>query len=102
MNLYQNMMQNLPWQPPAQRIVIDVQNEEEMYNYPVAPGNSVYFGNVNEPMIYIKTMASQYGMPMVEKFKRVEETKPVTEYALKTDVDELRAMIEKLTEAKDE
>lgn len=89
-NGYQQMMQ----QAPPGVTMIDVRSEDEMMRYPVAPGTSVYFRNITEPVIYIKTMASQYGQPVVERFKRVEEAAaPAPEYALKSDLDALAAAV---------
>ena len=89
----QQMMQ----QAPQGVTMIDVRSEDEMMRYPVAPGTSVYFRNVTEPVIYIKTMASQYGQPVVEKFRRVDEqAAPAPEYALKSDLDALAAMVASL------
>lgn len=89
----QQMMQ----QAPQGVTMIDVRSEEEMTRYPVAPGTSVYFRNITEPVIYIKTMASQYGQPVIEKFRRIEEqAAPAPEYALKSDLDALAAMVASL------
>ena len=51
-----------------------IQNENEVLNYPVAPGNSVSFKHQTEPFIYIKTMGlSQFDRPKVVKYKLTEE-----------------------------
>ena len=86
--------------------IIPVQSEQDVLRYPVAPGASVTMRIEGTPYIYTKTMGvSQFDQPVIEKYRLVKEDvqgpKPA-EYALKSDVDELREMLKKLTEANDE
>lgn len=58
---------------------IPVHSDNEVLNYPVAPGNSLYFKHENLPYIYIKSMGiNQFDSPKITKFKLTEE-KMVTE-----------------------
>jgi len=55
-------------------IFIPVHSDAEVINYPVAPGNSVYFKHENELIIYIKSMGlSQFDTPKITRYKLVEE-----------------------------
>lgn len=81
---------------------ISVRSEIEARNYPVAPGNSVTFIDENAPYCYTKTMGfSQFDRPRFEKFKlvkeetqeQVNEQAPSVQYALKTDLDDLKGDI---------
>ena len=61
-------------QPTMQQGFITIRNEQEIFNYPVAPGNSVSFKHENKPYIYIKTMGlSQFDRPSIVKYKLTEE-----------------------------
>lgn len=57
--------------------IINVRNENEARNYPVAPGNSITFKDENMPYIYVKTMGfNQLDSPSFERFKLVKEDIP--------------------------
>lgn len=114
--------QNQQTQPQIQNGgFIQVHNEDEARNYPIAPGNSVTFKDENAPYVYTKTMGfSQLDRPIFEKYRLVKEddmptqNPPVSaeiaqqtnniDYALKTDltalqteIDALKQRIEELT-----
>ena len=114
MQQLQQMQQ--PQQKPVQSgELVFVQTEEEARNYPVAPGNSVTFKNVNEPYFYTKTMGfSQLDKPEFKRYRVLEDetvqevpkTVPKTgetpqgidlsAYALKSDFTALRAEFDAL------
>lgn len=73
MQQLQQMQQ--PQQKPTQSgELVFVQMEEEARNYPVAPGNSVTFKNVNEPYFYTKTMGfSQLDKPEFKRYRVLED-----------------------------
>ena len=93
---------------------IQVHDENEARNYPIAPGNSVTFKDENAPYVYTKTMGfSQLDRPIFEKYRLVKEddiqvaqNQPVNapnsqaanmiDYALKTDLAALQAEIDTL------
>lgn len=93
-----------------------VQSEQEARSYPVAPGNSITFKDESQPYCYVKTMGfNQLDRPVFEKYRLVKEDapsepiqSPVTQsqpkedkdipYALKSDLDELRAVIADMQE----
>lgn len=55
-------------------VFIPIHSDNEVLNYPVAPGNSVYFKHENKPYIYIKSMGiNQFDTPKIVKFKLIEE-----------------------------
>lgn len=114
--------QNQQTQPQIQNGgFIQVHDENEARNYPIAPGNSVTFKDENAPYVYTKTMGfSQLDRPIFEKYRLVKEddmptqNSPVSaeivqqtnniDYALKTDltalqkeIDVLKQRIEELT-----
>lgn len=114
--------QNQQTQPQIQNGgFIQVHDENEARNYPIAPGNSVTFKDENAPYVYTKTMGfSQLDRPIFEKYRLVKEddmptqNPPVSaeiaqqanniDYALKTDltalqteIDTLKQRIEELT-----
>lgn len=115
--------QNQQQQPQIQNGgFIQVHNEDEARNYPIAPGNSVTFKDENAPYVYTKTMGfSQLDRPIFEKYRLVKEediqaaqNQPVSaensqqtnniDYALKadltalqTEIDALKQRIEELT-----
>lgn len=118
----QNQQQAQIQQPQIQNGgFIQVHNEDEARNYPIAPGNSVTFKDENAPYVYTKTMGfSQLDRPIFEKYRLVKEddmptqNPPVSaeiaqqtnniDYALKTDltalqteIDALKQRIEELT-----
>lgn len=89
---------NVGYQAPQLPSLIEVSSEDEVARYPVAPGNSVHFRNVKEPFFYTKTMTSQFGQPIIEKYGRIEEAAPKpVEYATKEELAALAAAVEKLT-----
>lgn len=107
--------QNQQTQPQIQNGgFIQVHNEDEARNYPIAPGNSVTFKDENAPYVYTKTMGfSQLDRPIFEKYRLVKEkdiqaaqNQPVSaansqqtnniDYALKTDLTALQAEIDVL------
>ena len=89
---YQQQMQQV-----QQPTMIDVRSEDEMNRYPVAPGSSVTFRNLAEPYFYVKTMVSQYGQPVVEKFKRIEENvQKNEEYATKAELAALAQTVSEI------
>ena len=118
--------QNQQTQPQIQNGgFIQVHDEKEARNYPIAPGNSVTFKDENAPYVYTKTMGfSQLDRPIFEKYRLVKEddiqatqNQPVNapnsqaanmiDYALKTDltalqteIDTLKQRIEELTAKK--
>lgn len=94
---------------------IQVHNEFEARNYPVAPGNSVTFKDENAPYVYTKTMGfSQLDRPIFEKYRLIKEEEPpqpanfeptgtqsnltgeYAPYALKSDLDEIRRLVDDL------
>lgn len=115
--------QNQQTQPQIQNGgFIQVHDENEARNYPIAPGNSVTFKDENAPYVYTKTMGfSQLDRPIFEKYRLVKEediqaaqnqpmsaannqTANMIDYALKTDlaalqeeIDALKQRIEELT-----
>lgn len=118
--------QNQQTQPQIQNGgFIQVHNEDEARNYPIAPGNSVTFKDENAPYVYTKTMGfSQLDRPIFEKYRLVKEediqaaqnqpmdaannqTANMIDYALKTDlaalqeeIDALKQRVEELTAKK--
>lgn len=76
-NPYQQMMppQSVQMQQPIQNGFVNVRNEAEARNYPVALGNSVTFKDETSPYIYTKTMGfSQLDAPKFDKYKLVKES----------------------------
>lgn len=112
--------QTMPPQQPVQQMqqpqvsnntgnIVHVQSEDEMRNYPVAPGNTIIFKNDNAPYLYTKKMdSSQLGQPIIEKFRLVKEDEitetvdPKSECNLHDEIAELKSDIrfikKKLTE----
>ena len=106
--------QNQQTQPQIQNGgFIQVHDENEARNYPIAPGNSVTFKDENAPYVYTKTMGfSQLDRPIFEKYRLVKEddmptqNPPVSaeiaqqtnniDYALKTDLTALQTEIDAL------
>lgn len=87
---------------------VRVMNEDEARNYPVAPGYSVTFIDDSATYCYTKTAGfSQFDRPRFEKYRLIKEESPengvfdaaskdTPEYALKSDIDKLRAEIKKI------
>lgn len=95
-----NYPYNQPYMPQYQQPVANsqpfltrVRDEQDVVNFPVAPGVTAFFIDETAQMIFSKTMdASQLDRPRIVKFKRVPE-EPVKEvaYATKEDLNALRA-----------
>lgn len=112
-NPYQQQVMNQQQQLMAQQAqtqssgLINVPNEAFAFNYPVAPGNSVMFKDESLPLVYVKTMGlSQFDQPTFEKYRLVKEDasapQPVqdnVEYALKSDLEEIKAEINNLKDS---
>lgn len=87
-------------------VLTRVRDENEAYNYPVAPGNTMFFIDDTTQFIYSKTMdASQLDRPRFVKFSRIPE--PVVEkqpdidlstLATKEDLNLLREEFKKMIE----
>lgn len=93
---YNNYQQNYPYpnqyQAPVQPLLTRVRDEQEVINYPVAPGVTAFFIDESAQTIFSKTMdASQLDRPRIVKFTRVPE-EPVKEqhYATIDDLNHLR------------
>lgn len=103
-NQYQNQYQNYQNQQINQ--IIPIPSEVDARNYPVANGNSVTFRDENKPYIYVKTMGySQLDRPIFEKYKLTKEdieekvneiVENKVEYALKSDIEALKAEIDRI------
>ncbi len=89
---------------------VRVMNEEEARNYPVAPGYSVTFIDDSSSYCYTKTAGfSQFDKPVFKKYRLIAENEPLSdispeggkdippapEYALKSDLEKLRAEFKK-------
>ena len=117
----QNQQQAQMQQPQIQNGgFIQVHNEDEARNYPIAPGNSVTFKDENAPYVYTKTMGfSQLDRPIFEKYRLVKEediqaaqNQPINaansqqtnniDYALKADLTALQAEIDVLKQQVEE
>ena len=85
-------------QQQPQQAFVSVRSEQEAMSYPVAPGNSIVFKDESQPFCYVKTMGfNQFDRPTFDRYRLVkEEVSEPVEYALKADVDALRAEIESL------
>lgn len=87
---------------------VSVPNIDVARTYPVAQGNSVTFKDENAPYVYVKTVGfSQLDRPIFEKFRLVKEqdiqepqksepTAEAVEYALKSDIDQIKRMYDDL------
>lgn len=100
-----------PQQPQIQNGgMVFVQNENEILNYPVAPGNSMMFKIDNQPYVYVKTKEfSQMTAPTLEKYRLVKEeaqnqnadtvavqVEDTTPYITKAEYDDLKKGMDKL------
>ena len=86
--------------PPPLESVVHVNSEQEMLNYPIAPGNTVYFIHDSMGVIY-KRGVNIYGtqaIPEIYDFKKREQTQmqqqnnvteQTQEYMTKKDVEDL-------------
>lgn len=75
-NQFQNqqMFPTRNYLTPQETNFIPVHSDVEVINYPVAPGNTVYFRHETEPRIYVKSMGlSQFDTPKVTRYKLLEE-----------------------------
>lgn len=63
-------------QPQQDQTFISVTDEQQARNWPIAPGNSLTFKDENAPYIYTKTMISQFGQPVFEKYLLTKEENP--------------------------
>lgn len=106
-----NFPQYQTQQPIQQQIqnggFVRVMSEDEARNYPVAPGYSVTFIDDTATYCYTKTAGfSQFDKPKFEKYRLIKENSPengvspegdkdTPEYALKADLDKLRAEFKK-------
>lgn len=112
-NPYLNMNSGLYQQPQQQtltRSYMTITSEADAVNYPVAPGNSVLFQNVNDPsLFYEKTMGfSSLDRPTFRRMRLVPDMEPDqsavapmsndTPYVTKAEYEELRAAYAKLSD----
>lgn len=97
------------YQQPQQQAqtpgIIQVPNENYVYNYPVGPGNSVMFKIEGKPIIMEKSMGfSQFETPKIDVYRLVkEEVKEPDTTDYKADLEaiwaEINALKEKATPA---
>lgn len=73
--------------PPSTPILNRVRDEQDVNNFPVAPGVTAFFIDENSQTIFSKYVdASQMDRPRIVKFQRVPEEKPVVpEYVTKEE-----------------
>lgn len=112
-----------PFQQPAQQVmpqiqpqqqqqmvgqsIIWVQNEQEAYNYLVAPNSAVALWDSNNPVVYLK-QADASGKPTMKIYDLVERTtqrpqaapQPAAEYITRQEFAALQARIDALTAPK--
>lgn len=99
-------------QPPQQQqmagqSIIWVQNEQEAYNYLVAPNSAVALWDSNNPVVYLK-QADASGKPTMKIYDLVERTtqrpqaapQPAAEYVTRQEFVALQARIDALTAPK--
>lgn len=99
-------------QPPQQQqmagqSIIWVQNDQEAYNYLVAPNSAVALWDSNSPVIYLK-QADASGKPTMKIYDLVERTaqlpqaapQPAAEYVTRQEFAALQARIDALTAPK--
>lgn len=102
-------MQPTP-QPQAQgqgQSIIWVQNQQEAYNYLVAPNSAVALWDSNSPVIYLK-QADASGKPTMKVYDLVERTmqraqaaqQPAQDYVTRQEFEALQARIDALTQPK--
>ena len=91
-NNYQNQQYIIP---PPQESVVHVTSEQDALNYPIAPGNTVYFINDAANIVY-KRGVSIYGvqaLPEIYDFVKreqvVQQPQPSGDYMTKKDVEDL-------------
>ena len=75
------------YQPAPTPILNRVRDEQDVNNFPVAPGVTAFFIDENSQTIFSKYVdASQMDRPRIVKFQRVPEEKPVVpEYVTKEE-----------------
>jgi hypothetical protein len=77
---------------------VSVRGENEVFNYPVGPGNCVTFKIEGQPIVFEKSMSlSQLEAPKIKKYRLVEEealsnTIPPDTDALEKVEDEIKAL----------
>lgn len=99
-------------QPPQQQqmvgqSIIWVQNEQEAYNYLVAPNSAVALWDSNNPAVYLK-QADASGKPTMKIYDLVERAthrpqaapQPAAEYVTRQEFAALQARIDALTAPK--
>ena len=114
MNQFRQQPYQQPMQTPAQmqpvqqpqaqgQSIIWVQNQQEAYNYLVAPNSAVALWDSNSPVIYLK-QADASGKPTVKIYDLVERTaqlpqaapQPAAEYVTRQEFAALQARIDAL------
>lgn len=76
---YQPQFQNAP----VQASLVWVSSEDYARNYPVVPGNTMYFINENDPgesYLYVKS-ADAIGKPTFRKSRIIDESEPKSDLA---------------------
>lgn len=94
-------------QQMAGQSIIWVQNEQEAYNYLVAPNSAVALWDSNSPVVYLK-QADASGKPTMKIYDLVERTtqrpqaapQPAAEYVTRQEFVALQARIDALTAPK--
>ena len=99
-------------QPPQQQqmvgqSIIWVQNEQEAYNYLVAPNSAAALWDSNSPVVYLK-QADASGKPTMKIYDLVERTtqrpqaaqQPAPDYVTRQEFAALQARIDALTAPK--
>lgn len=118
MNQFRQQPYQQPMQTPAQmqpvqqpqtqgQFIIWVQNQQEAYNYLVAPNSAVALWDSNSPVIYLK-QADASGKPTMKIYDLVERTtqlsqaapQPAAEYVTRQEFAALQARIDALTAPK--
>ena len=100
-------MQPMQQQQMAGQSIIWVQNEQEAYNYLVAPNSAVALWDSNNPAVYLK-QADASGKPTMKIYDLVERTtqrpqaapQPAAEYVTRQEFAALQARIDALTAPK--
>ena len=99
-------MQPQQQQQMAGQSIIWVQNEQEAYNYLVAPNSAVALWDSNNPAVYLK-QADASGKPTMKIYDLVERTaqrpqaaQPAAEYVTRQEFAALQARIDALTAPK--
>lgn len=96
---FQNNAYNAYQQQPQSGGLVRIKDENEVINYPIAPGYSVLFIDEAVSHLYVKTAGlSQFDRPSIEKYSLVKETTAPAqgEYATKADLEEIKAQISAL------